>query len=213
MLPLHAECQQSAKKGRNNIMNSRAIGCRKLHFSKRTKASGGAITYAAPKPIPGLESVDYSFEIKSAVGHSDDTVDTNISKVSSVKVEITLAYISTALKAELEGHKYEKGKVIINKDDTAPEIALLWQETKGDGNATNRILYRGILSVNGMSNKTNGDNIEFDRVQLSGVFVPDENGFVMDEIDGDAADVDKVAFGKFFTVAPVAPSPSTVPGA
>lgn len=149
-------------------MAKRAEGCRLLHLAKRT-SSGGLISYAKSIAIVGLEDIS-----------------------------ITLRELSNELEAFIMGKKYENGKKVTSVSDSAPSLALLYQQTNSDGTYTNRVLYNCTLARDEVSNKTTTDSISFDSVKLSGKAIPLEDGNLDLIMESDDVDVDAEELANFF---------------
>ena len=91
-------------------------------------------------------------------------------------ISITLRELSNELEAFIMGKKYENGKKVTSVTDSAPSLALLYQQTNSDGSYTNRVLYNCTLARDEVSNTTTTDSISFDSVKLSGKAIPLEGG-------------------------------------
>ena len=91
-------------------------------------------------------------------------------------ISITLRELSNELEAFIMGKKYTNGKKVTSVTDSAPSLALLYQQTNSDGSYTNRVLYNCTLARDEVSNTTTTDSISFDSVKLSGKAIPLEGG-------------------------------------
>ena len=96
------------------------------------------------------------------------------------------------------GKKYENGKKVTSVTDSAPSLALLYQQTNSDGTYTNRVLYNCTLSRDEVSNTTTTDSISFDSVKLSGKAIPLEDGNLDLTMESDDPDVDAEELANFF---------------
>lgn len=178
-------------------MAKRAEGCRLLHLAKRN-SSGGLISYAKPIAVVGLEDISLTNNYAEGSAFSDNVQDTNIKKPSYIDISITLRELSNELEAFIMGKKYENGKKVTSVTDSAPSLALLYQQTNSDGSYTNRVLYNCTLARDEVSNTTTTDSISFDSVKLSGKAIPLENGYLDLTMESDDPDVDAEELANFF---------------
>lgn len=178
-------------------MAKRAEGCRLLHIAKRT-GTGALATYAAPIAVPGLEDIALTNNYAEGSAFSDNIQDTNVKKPSFIDISITLRELSNELEALIMGKQYAGGKKVTSVNDSAPSIALLYQQTNSDGTYTNRVLYNCTLARDEVSNTTTTDSISYDSVKLSGKAIPLDNGNLDLTMESDDADVDAEELAKFF---------------
>ncbi|KAI3350149.1 major tail protein [Clostridium botulinum] len=178
-------------------MAKRAEGCRFLHLAKRT-TTGGLIAFETPIPLEGLEDISLTNNYAEGSAFSDNVQDTNIKKPSFIDIAITLRELSNELEAFIMGKKYVNGKKVTCVTDSAPSLALLYQQTNSDGTYTNRVLYNCTLARDEVSNTTTTDSISFDSVKLSGKAIPLADGNLDLTMESDDPGIDAEELAKFF---------------
>lgn len=176
-------------------MAKRAEGCRLLHIAKRT----GMGTYAEPIPVLGLEEISLTNNYAEGSAFSDNIQDTNVKKPSYIEISITLRELSNELEALIMGKSYANGKKVTSVNDSAPALAVLYQQTNSDGTYTNRVLYNCTLARDEVANTTTTDSISYDSVKISGKAIPLDNGYLDLTMESDDPDVDAEELAKFFT--------------
>lgn len=178
-------------------MAKRAEGCRKLHIAKRVVREG-ITTYEKPIAVVGLEDISLTNNYAEGSAFSDNIQDTNVKKPSYIDISITLRELSNELEALMMGKKYENGKKVTSVNDSAPSLAVLYQQTNSDGTYTNRVLYNCTLARDEVSNTTTTDSISYDSVKVSGKAIPLEDGNLDLTMESDDEEVDQEELKKFF---------------
>lgn len=178
-------------------MAKRAEGCRLLHLAKLKNVSG-VISYEALKKIEGLEDISLTNNYAEGSAFSDNIQDTSVKKPSFIDISITLRELSNELEAFIMGKSYVNGKKVTSVTDSAPALALLYQQTNSDGTYTNRVLYNCTLARDEVSNTTTTDSISYDSVKISGKAIPLPDGNLDLTMESDDPSVDAEELAKFF---------------
>ena len=112
------------------VVRSRTVSFRDIYIAKVTK--NDATGYETDTPVKLARAISGKISDKFTVEkiYSDDgTEDTN-EYYEGTDVELEVNSLAPQDKALLFGHLYEKGYLVKNKDDKAPEVAVGYRAKK-----------------------------------------------------------------------------------
>ena len=106
------------------IVRSRHISFRDIHIAKVTK--NDEKEYAADKPTKLARAISGTItdNFTSEKIYSDDTVEDANMSYQGTTVELEVNSLAPQDRRDVYGHMYDKGYLVKNKDDKAPEVAL-----------------------------------------------------------------------------------------
>lgn len=178
-------------------MSNRICGLRNIHIAKKT-AEG---TYETPKKLVGAKSLSTKNNLSETSFYSDDVMDFYQKGITSMEVEIELAYLTPELEALITGKTFDEatGALISSANDQAATFALLYEATTLE-QPIRRVVYECILSRDEFSTATKTDSISEQTIKLTGKAKPREADGVFDLIlDKNATEVKATAWNNFFT--------------
>lgn len=179
-------------------MANRIIGLKNIHIAKMT-APG---VYDTPKKVYGAKTFNTTNEVSENSFYSDDVMDYYSKNITSMELEIELAYLTPELESEITGKEMVNGVLISSAEDTANSFAILYEMTTLK-EPIRRVIYDCTLSKDEQSASTKTDSVEEQLVKLSGKAKPGEDGCfdaVLDKNNvsgGDQENFQKV-WDKFF---------------
>ena len=106
------------------IVRSRHISFRDIHIATVTK--NDEKEYATEKPTKLARAISGTItdNFTSEKIYSDDTVEDVNMSYQGTTVELEVNSLAPQDRRDVYGHMYEKGYLVKNKDDKAPEVAL-----------------------------------------------------------------------------------------
>lgn len=106
------------------IVRSRHISFRDIHIAKVTK--NDEKEYATEKPTKLARAISGTItdNFTSEKIYSDDSVEDVNMSYQGTTVELEVNSLAPQDRRDVYGHMYEKGYLVKNKDDRAPEVAL-----------------------------------------------------------------------------------------
>lgn len=155
----------------NAIVRSRTASLKDVYIAFVTK--NDATTYTASVPIKLARAINAKISEKFTIEkvYSDDTVEDVIEYYEGTDVELEVNSLAPQDKKNLFGHLYDKGFLVKNKDDEAPEIALGWRARKLNRKYEFHWLYCGRFGQGYDDNfATQAEKIESQTASLKGSF-------------------------------------------
>lgn len=182
---------------------ARQEGLARLYYALLTKDQyGSAPTWGAPVEIPQIIEISTQDTKTSWKWYSNNSIEESGEQVDAVTVNVELGYATPQLLATLCGNSYdvESGAKKRKSNDIQPELALLWETTKSNGESDYRVLYRGVLAVDSKTNRTKEESKTPANVFLTGTFVPLKSTKDIDlEIATDDENASSEMLTNFFT--------------
>ena len=145
------------------------FGVKNVYYALIKSTEGGTYTYETPKALKGARSITLSEEKSDIKEYADNGVWYQGSTLSGYTGSIEVEDMEKAIEAELLGHKIDtKGGLIVKDTDDAPEIALMFEFTLADTNASAKrgLLYRVKLSKKEERGNTKEDKITIEHTTL-----------------------------------------------
>lgn len=167
----------------NYSLVRRPMGCRNMHIAELKSDEGGTVTFGTPVKVDGIENFQYQMVYAVANGYSDDIQDTNMKLTTSCDVSGVLAQYLPAIATLLQGNNTALGGKIVKTTDQQKHYAVLYQVENSDGTDTYRIFYKTKLAVEGETNNTKGENVEFGKMQFNGKAIPLKSGVIYREFN------------------------------
>ena len=106
------------------IVRSRHVSFRDIHIAKVTKNDEKEYTTEKPTKLARAISGTITDNFTSEKIYSDDTVEDVNMSYQGTTVELEVNSLAPQDRRDVYGHMYDKGYLVKNKDDKAPEVAL-----------------------------------------------------------------------------------------
>lgn len=129
--------------------------------------------YQAGEPVKLARAITGKISDKSSIEkiYSDDGVEETVESYEGTEVELEVNSLAPQDKKALFGHLYEKGYMVKNKDDKAPEVAVGYRAKKLNGKYEFSWLYVGTFGQGYDENyETKKDKISTQTATLKGSF-------------------------------------------
>lgn len=151
--------------------NKVKFGLKNVHYSVITD-SGGVITYAKPKPIPGAVSLTTSAKGEKSEFFADDIPYFVTTANQGYEGELEIALIPDEFRKEVFKDKVDKNNVVFEDAAATPnKIALLF-EFSGDDHSTRRAFYYVTVARPDVESETKKGQIEPKTEKLKIVAAP-----------------------------------------
>ena len=157
-------------------MANRIVGLRNIHIAQITGVDGqGNYTYGEPVKLEGAKTFNTTNEISENAFYSDDVMDYYSKNITSMELEIELAYLTPEIESLITGKKLVNGVLISGANDSAASFAVLYEMTTLQ-EPIRRVIYDCILSRDEISSASKTDSTEEQLIKLSGKAKPDVQG-------------------------------------
>ena len=157
---------------KSGITNSPFVGVEGLHIAKMlTDAEGSTATYDSPISFPWLNEMQIKPTSSQEKLYGDNMAVATATTMSEIALTVTTDSMPLEYKALLFGHKYENGKITVNKDDVAPYFALMFASTKANGKKRFVKFYKVQFTEPDEKSKTKEGKITFNTMQFAGTAI------------------------------------------
>ena len=148
------------------------IGVSNLHYAILTSDTAGGVTYGTPVEIPGITSINITPnpDINAMLSGKKAQMQ-RACELGLIEVEIDASDIDLAIQAIWLGHTVSGGKMTLNAEDEAPDIAIGFKTVKSDGTFRYIWLYKGRFREPTVSHVTRGATITYAVPKLIGSFM------------------------------------------
>jgi phi13 family phage major tail protein len=147
-------------------------GIEKLYVAKLLTDTLSAINYATPKYYEGVQEFDMKPKQNTEKQYAENKVRDQASSLDSVDVDLTLAALTSAQKAEILGQSIAaEGGVYAAQEDEAPYVAVLYKATIKGGYRYG-VIYKGMFTLPEDSLKTQEGKPQFISPKISAAFQP-----------------------------------------
>lgn len=192
--------------GENNIVRSRHVSFRDIHVAKVTKNDEKEYATEKPEKLARAISGTITDNFTSEKIYSDDSVEDVNMSYQGTTVELEVNSLAPQDRQLVYGHLYDKGFLVKNKDDKAPELALGYRSKMLNGKYEFVWLYCGRFAQGSekkyqtqgaeTTTQTNTLNGEFYERQMDGNYHISVDESNLTEADTDAAAAIKAWFEK-----------------
>jgi len=149
-------------------------GVKNLHFAILNEDTQSNLAYATPVKVPGLIRIDVNPGSNIDTLYADNKASIVYSVVGSVEVTIEKDSLPDDLLAELLGRKKEGATNYVTNNNTAPYVAIMFEQTYSNGSSSYVKLYKGKFSEPDSSNETKNDSVNFQTGEITAQFVATE---------------------------------------
>lgn len=195
------------------------IGLEKAYYAVQTADSALALTYGAPKYLPGVKEIGLKPKQNTEKLYAENKLWDQATTFDSADVDINSTDLTSAQRAEILGQTIAaEGGVYASDTDKAPYVALLYKANLSGGGFRYGILYKGAFTLPDDTMKGQEGKVAYQTPKISAVFQPTQNNgmweYHVDTTDPNCpADVDATWFTavKIPGADTVAPTVTTVP--
>lgn len=114
---------------------------RKTHYAKQVVGEDGAITYAAPVPIPGSVSISLDAQGEISKFYADGIEYYTAAANNGYEGDLEIALLPESFRVDILGETLDKNKVLIESSEAKQSAFALLFEFDGDQNAIRHVLY------------------------------------------------------------------------
>lgn len=176
------------------------VGIEKLYYAVLTNDEGGVATYETPVYLKDVKEISISPKQNTEKGYAENKLKIQITSLDEIEVGVNLLSLTNAQKAELLGHKLAtEGGVIMNSDDEAPYIALMYVANKANGEKRYGIMYKGKMQLPEDGAKGQEGKAEIQSPEMKATFQPLDDGTWQYQVDTDDANCPADIATTFFT--------------
>lgn len=173
-------------------MANRIIGLRNIHIAKMT-APG---VYGTPIKVAGAKTFNTTNEVSENAFYSDDVMDYYSKNITSMELEIELAYLTPELESMLTGKRLVNGVLVSGADDVSSNFAIMYEMTTLE-QPVRRVIYDCTISRDEQSASTKTDSTEEQLVTLSGKAKPASDGSFDAVLDKNFMPTDEAEVAQF----------------
>lgn len=176
------------------------IGLEKLYVAKITKDDSTGAAFDIPKYLAGVKEIAIKPKVTVDEFYAENMLWLSDTTLANIDVEVNIADLTDEDEAFLLGHKLAaEGGIIYDEGDVAPEVAILFKATKGNGKGRFQILYKGKFSISDEDYKGKEGKSNFQAKKLKASFAPLHfNGMWKYKVDEDSANAPTDLNTKFF---------------
>lgn len=165
-------------------MSKKATGCESLYLAE-LKTVDGVETFETPVQVKDLESVSITNTYAEGKNYADNKENIYMKKQTGAEISITLSELKKEIEALVMGKSYQNGEMVSKTTDIQKQVAVLYKKTYSDGSYDLNVYYNCKLAKDDDSQNTEGENIEFTAVTLSGKASPLSTGEISYTISSD----------------------------
>ena len=139
-----------------------------------TDIVGGATapTYAAPKPIPGANTVNVESPTNRATHYSDNQASATAQQNGPKNISLAVDELTQEAMADILGMTVnDEGVLVESADDKAPFVAIGFRGLKADGTYQYHWYYKGQFGIPSENHETKGETPSFQTRTIEGQFI------------------------------------------
>ena len=150
-------------------MANRIIGLKNIHLAPMEDEG----TYQKPIKVEGAKSLKIKNNFTDAQFYSDDVMDYASNILSSLEIEMELAYLLPELEAKITGKTFnsDTGVMVSKSSDRSNRFALLFEMTTLE-KPIRKVIYDVTLNKDETNSQTQEDKVEEQLVKLTGIAKP-----------------------------------------
>lgn len=154
-------------------MANRIIGLKNIHLAPMDSEG----VYQKPIKVEGAKSLKIKNNFTDAQFYSDDVMDYASNILSSLEIEMELAYLLPELEAKITGKTFDAdtGVMVSKASDRSNRFALLYEMTTLE-KPIRKVIYDVTLNKDETNSQTQEDKVEEQLVKLTGVAKPGKDG-------------------------------------
>lgn len=147
-------------------MANRVIGLKNIHLAPMTSEG----VYQKPIKVEGAKSLKIKNNFTEATFYSDDVMDYASKILSSLEIELELAYLMPEIEAKITGKTFsaDTGVMVSKSTDRSGRFALLFEMTTLE-KPIRRVIYDVTLSKDEDGSVTQEDKVDEQLIKLTGI--------------------------------------------
>ena len=147
-------------------MANRVIGLKNIHLAPMTSEG----VYQKPIKVEGAKSLKIKNNFTEATFYSDDIMDYASKILSSLEIELELAYLMPEIEAKITGKTFssDTGVMVSKSTDRGGRFALLFEMTTLE-KPIRRVIYDVTLSKDEDGSSTQEDKVDEQLIKLTGI--------------------------------------------
>jgi len=146
-------------------------GVRNLYVAVLNSDTVDSLAYETPIRVPGLIRVDVNPGSNIDTLYADNKAAIVYSTVGSVEVTLEKDSLPDDLLSLLLGRPTDAGVTYVTNTNSAPYVALMFEQTYSNGSSSYVKLYKGKFTEPDVSNETKNDSVNFQTGEITGQFV------------------------------------------
>ena len=187
---------------------ARQIGLKRLGLALYNGEVNGKPTWDAVEIIKQAIEITTTNVYSEYAFYSDDKIEESAKTLTSVEIGIVLGYMTNEMKSKYLGvsRNAESGFTKVGSTTNAPQLAIVYEITKSNGESDYKVIYNAKLSIDENTNRTKEDEVTGVEINLKGVGIPcpitdDVMGEISTDDNGDGIDplTKKAIIDAFFT--------------
>ena len=149
------------------------IGIEKLYVAVLTKDDSTGLTYNTPKYYSGIQTLSIKPKQNTEKLYAENMLWDQATTLDSVDVEINVADLTSAQRAELLGQTVAaNGGVYATGNDIAPYVAVLYKATLRSGGHRYGVLYKGAFTLPEDNLEGQEGKVKFQSPKVKATFQP-----------------------------------------
>ena len=190
----------------NKSKKSNRINVKNLVYAKLTSDASGGTEYGEVQPISPAMQVQLTPSLSSGTLFGDGVQQENLAKINGIAMAMDVNKIPIEVQADMLGHKYENGIMVVAAGDEAPYIAVGYIVDGTNGCKELIWLLKGRAQPFNSSVQQTTENINFSTDSININFIPrDFDGALKYFADTANADLTEAQVKKWFATGPSAP--------
>ena len=172
-----------------NKANKVKFGLKNVHYALLTVGEDGAVTYAAPVPIPGAVSLSMEAQGDTSTFYADDMAYYVTAANDGYSGDLEIALIPDSYRKDVLGEtEDETDKIMVENVSAEPKPHALLFEFAGDQKATRHVLYNCAATRPGLTSSTTNKSKEPATEKISLTASPLANGNIKAKTTPDTPD-------------------------
>lgn len=155
------------------------VTCHKAYYAIKNKENDehGNLSYAKPKYLENLTEIGIEKNFSTDPFYAEGSLKYNETTLTEIPVTIATGDLTEDNEIEVMGHKKDKnGLVVRNKDDIAPDLALMFTVKKAEGIYKGYVFYDGKFVQSGINAGTSEGSANYQTKTITANFKPLDNG-------------------------------------
>lgn len=165
-------------KGTKSVVRSKdnalpIVSCHKVYVAKKS----GEKNWDTPRYLENLTELGIEKNFSNDGFYAEGTLKHNESTLTDIPVTMALGDLTDDDEVYLLGHRKDiNGMIIRNKNDVAPDVALMFTVQKANNIFKGYVYYDGKFVPTGVSAATSEGSANYQPKTITGSFKPLENG-------------------------------------
>lgn len=146
------------------------VGISGFYYAKLIEDSKDGASYGEPVHVPFAQSVGIETEQEIVKSYGDNTVAEMAVSTGITTLSMGFHTLPLEVRQDLLGLEIEDGLTIQKSNVTPPQVAIILQQDKANGDAELVGLTKGMFTLPSVEGATKEDSIEFQNDEIEGEF-------------------------------------------